>query len=88
MNVNGFFVLGFLLSCPNGNFPCEIRVAFPGGKPAATESRYPTLLNYKPYNFFIIVYAVFLCDHEKQYSRSRRVVMVIVLRSSVAEVGE
>ena len=26
--------------------PWEIRVAFPQGKPAATESRYPNLINY------------------------------------------
>ena len=30
-----------------GIYPWEIRHGFPQGKPAATESRYPTLINYK-----------------------------------------
>ena len=35
---NGSIVL--VLCCPNGNFPMENSCRFPGGKPAATESRY------------------------------------------------
>ena len=40
------FFLFFFTRCPNGNFPPEIRVAFAQGKPAATESRYLTLIMY------------------------------------------
>ena len=44
------------LCCPNGNFP-HIRVAFPQGNPAATESSYPTLINYKVHagSFCVII---------------------------------
>ena len=43
-----FCILSFVhFCCSNGNFPWEIRVAFPQGKPIATESRYPTLIHYK-----------------------------------------
>ena len=47
-------VIFFLLCCPNG----RESVLFSRGKPAATESRYPTLINYQH-----IVHAVFSCDH-------------------------
>ena len=41
-----FFFLNFLqLYCPNGIYPMGNSGCFPRGKPAATESRYPTDLS-------------------------------------------
>ena len=45
-----FILYLFTLCCPDGELflpQWEIRVALSQGKPAATESRYPTLMNYK-----------------------------------------
>ena len=40
-----FFCFCLPLCCANGNFSQENSGRFPQGKPAATESRYPTLTN-------------------------------------------
>ena len=39
-----FILFIYFYNCivPLGFLPCEIRICFPRGKPAATESRYPT----------------------------------------------
>ena len=46
LNMNDFFF--YTCFCPSeNNFPWENSGRFPQGKPAATESRYLTLINYK-----------------------------------------
>ena len=42
-----YLYLCILYNCPNGIFPVGHSGRFPQGNPAATESRYPSLINYK-----------------------------------------